>query len=310
MRGSLTVVVAIVVGVIGGVVPLPGIGRAAAQNAARERPPLQYAFDQEAISKKILANTDESVGQAVAEISQLLGPTTGMQGAYATIVLRWKWGDEFLKVRRYEQLLPLCKLGIFRMAHERTYHASGLQRMRVLCLLGLGRKTEALSHAKLYYNMCVTAETAEAVKLLIRCLREAHPGDEKIVEQFKAEQIAGAELTNDPPEQAARDRSVLARIALPTEDADDYRKEIAILANTNMNDTPARTALGNFLLMAGRSEEAVQVFQDALEGDLRDNAAADMLENVAIAIRACDGTIGRGNAYIMANQGDTAAPSP
>jgi hypothetical protein len=87
----------------------------------------------------------------------------GLRRACATIALRWNWGDKFLKVGRYEELLPLCKLGIFRMAHERPYHASGLQRMRALCLLGLGRKREALSHAKLYYNTCVAAETAEAV---------------------------------------------------------------------------------------------------------------------------------------------------
>jgi hypothetical protein len=278
-----------------------------AQNESKEQPKLNYAFDQEAISKKILANTDQSVQEASAEISRLLGPATAGQGAYATIALRWKWGDEFLRVHRYNELLPLCKLGIFRMAHERTYHTSGLQRMRVLCLLALGLKDEAISHEKLYYNMCVTSETAESVKLLIRCLRETHRNDEKIIEQFKAEQIAGAELTSDPPTPEKRDASVLAHIPLPQEDQADYEREIKRRVNSDARDIPGRTALGNFLLMAGRSDQSFDVFEDLLEYPLQPGPAADTLENAAIAIKASDGTIGRANAYILANQGQTPA---
>jgi hypothetical protein len=282
------------------------VSSAPAQNESKDRPPLQYQFDQNAISQKILANTDESVGQAVSEIRRLL-TTPNMQGAHATIALRWRWGDQFLKVGRYAELLPLCKLGIFRMANERAYHASGLQRMRALCLLGLGRKQEALSHAKLYYNMCVTAETAEAVRLLIRCLREAHPDDAKVVEQFKAEQIAGAELTNDPPALEKLEGSVLAKIPLPREDAERLQGEIARRINGDVRNFGERTALGNFLLLAGRTEEARQVFEDTFDAGVPDKHSADALENVAIAIRACDGAIGRATAYILANQGETPA---
>jgi hypothetical protein len=296
----------IVVIVAAALVSLPS-GPARAQNESKDRPHMNYEFDQEAISRKIDANTDESVGEAAAEITRWLGVTARNQAAFATIALRWKWGDEFLRARRYAELLPLCKLGIFRMAHERTYHASGLQRMRVLCLLGLGRRREALSHARLYYDMCVTSETAEAVRLVIRCLREARPGDAAVVERFKAEQVAGAELTNDPPAQDVRDGSVLAGIPLPAEDAAELGREVDVRRASAARDFGSRTALGNFLVMAGRAEEAVQVFEDALEDAATPGNAADALENVAIAIRACDGTIGRANAYILANQGETRA---
>jgi tetratricopeptide (TPR) repeat protein len=277
---------------------------ARAQNESKDRPPLKYQFDQNAISQKIVGDTDDGVAEAVVEIKRLLA-APGATGGHATIALRWRWGDQFLKARRYEELLPLCKAGIFRMAHERPYHASGLQRMRVLCLLNLGRKQEALTHAKLYFNTCVTAEAAEAIRLLIRCLQEAHPGDDKIVERFKAEQIAGAELVNDPPAEETWGKSVLSQIPLPREDAADCQREIARRRHANVRQTGERVALGNFLLLAGRNEEARQVFEETFDGGPPDAAAADLLECVAIAIRACDGTIGRANAYILANQGET-----
>ena len=285
---------------------LPDVRQVWAQNESKERPKLHYQFDQKAISASILANTDVSVAQAVDEIMTLLG-RRDVQGAYATIALRWKWGDEFLKAGRYEDLLALCKLGIFRMAPERPYHASGLQRMRALCLLGLGRKQEALSHAKLYYNTCVTSEVGEAVRLLIRCLREVHPGDEKIIEQFKAEQIAGADLTTAPPSKEAVEKSVLGRIPLPKEDAEELEHEIEKRKRLNSREFRQRVALGNFLLMAGKSDEARVVFEETFEAGPPSNELADALELAAIAIRACDGTIGRANAYIMANQGEVPA---
>jgi hypothetical protein len=274
------------------------------QNESKARPKMNYEFDQEAISKKILENTDASVGEAVAEISKLLSNNVRNQGAYATIALRWKWGDEFLKVKRYEELLGLCKMGIFRMAHERTYHAGGLQRMRVMCLLSLGRNEEALSHAKLYFNMCVTAETAEAVRLLVRCLAAARPGDAKIIERFKEEQIAGAVLTNAPPSKEAVGKSVLGGIELPVEDIEEYERQIERRAKARPEQVQERTALGNFLIMAGRAAEAKVVFEETFGANIPDNAVADALENVAIAIRACDESIGRANAYILANQGE------
>ena len=296
----------IVLRVVGCLVPLFAACPARAQNTSKDQPGLRYQFDADAIKRKIQANTDQSVGEAAEEIKRLL-EVPGVQGNYAVIALRWGWAGEFMKARRHAELLPLLKLGIFRMAVERTYHASGLQRMRAECLLALGRPQEALSHAKLYFNICVMTETEQAVRLLLRCLRAAHPGDEKIVEQFKAEQIAGADLTHAPPVKEAVEKSVLGRIPLPKDDDADYEREIALRKHANVRQTGARMELGNFLLMAGKYDEAREVWEESLESGLPDNKMADFLECVAMAIRARDGTIGRANAYIMGNQGETAS---
>jgi tetratricopeptide (TPR) repeat protein len=290
--------------VIGWLVPWLVTSPARAQNTSKDQPGLRFQFDADAIKRKVQENTDQSVGEAAEEIKRLL-EVDGVQGNYAVIALRWGWAPEFMKVRRHAELLPLLKQGIFRMAQERTYHASGLQRMRAECLLALGRPQEALSHAKLYFNMCVMVETEQAVRLLMVCLRAAHPGDEKIIEQFKAEQIAGADLTHAPPSKEAVEKTVLGRIPLPKEDDADLEREIAARRNAGAGNTRARMELGNFLLMAGKYDEAREVWEETLERGLPSNQVANFLECVAMAIRAQDGMIGRANAYIMANQGET-----
>src|SRR5205807_169762 len=80
-----------------------------------------------------------------------------------------------LDAGRYEETLEICELGTVSVygVSEFLY---GMQRCRVLALLSLGRYDEALANAKLLFNVAPTANTPEALELLVTCIQIARPG--------------------------------------------------------------------------------------------------------------------------------------
>jgi hypothetical protein len=143
--------------------------------------------------------------------------------------------------------------------------------------------------------------TGDAISLIGQCLydgNETHPG---IVTQFRREQSDGK--TFDPTKNTSSPRSaVLDGIKI---DPKPYEEALKAIKGDDFKSLCAR---GNLLLLADRATEAKQVFEHAYElaDDGQVGAAS---ENIARAIKAEDGTIGRANAWVLSIR-PKAKPAP
>jgi tetratricopeptide (TPR) repeat protein len=200
-----------------------------------------------------------------------------------------------MDARRYDDAASLAARGI-QLCSSDADTLEILERYRVSAYLRSGRPRQALAAAKSLFNVATMPQTAPAILLVAECLNAANPGDPGPVERFKDQQVAGADPATRP---SGPQPSVLAAIAPDSQPADDalrlfYHGGYVIHAN-QYRELVGR---GNLLLLAGRADEARQVFIRALR-----IADADQLyaarENVARAIKADDGAIGRANAFLI-----------
>jgi hypothetical protein len=162
-----------------------------------------------------------------------------------------------------------------------------LLEFRVRTLLRTGHPAEALAEARRLFNVAPIRDTESAILLLAECLLAANPQDKSIYDRFRREQIAGAA---NPTE--TKSRPVVSQIiaSIPI-DATQYQESIDQIIGS------AQKSKGNLLLLAGRPAEAQKVFEKMLSTvDESDIMACH--EDIARAIRAQDGTIGRANAYL------------
>jgi hypothetical protein len=173
----------------------------------------------------------------------------------------------------------------------RTGDVEFLQETRTRAMLRSGQPAAALSDAKSLFDVASLRGTERALLLVSECLKAAHAGDARLLDRFRHEQIVGAtarSVTDSP--------SISKTLGEIVVDPSPYAAAISSLTSDN---DQSRRARGNLLLLAGRSAEAQAVFEEALKRS-DSNDRIGLAENVARAIKASDGTIGRANGYMLA----------
>jgi len=163
-----------------------------------------------------------------------------------------------------------------------------LQAMRIQSLLRVGKNGEALTQAKALFNLASMKTAGDALFLVRECLDAVH-GNHDATELLEREQLAGADngLTG-------------AKLRSPTLDAiktnsKPYERAIESLVGTDYESLCAR---GNLLLLAGRAQESRKTFEQAYTM-APEKKLAVAIENIARAMKAEDGTIGRANAWVL-----------
>jgi hypothetical protein len=181
-----------------------------------------------------------------------------------------------------------------------TEFVEQLQEYRIEALLALGRHDDALANAKVLYNVASMKGTARAMTVFCQCLELARPDDKGIIDRFKAEQIAGAKQTLVA--QPRQPGTVLGSIRLSIADSRLYEDRIAKNRQASADDMSWRSGLGNSLLLEDRPDEGLQVMEELCQATTKGENLKQAIENVARAIKAQDGAIGRANAYIVHNR--------
>jgi hypothetical protein len=164
------------------------------------------------------------------------------------------------------------------------------QEARVRMLLRTNRPAEALSNARSLFNVAALRGTEHALLLIAECLKAVHGQNAVIVRQFGKEQLAGA--TTRPETQIEPTSALMAEISI---DASAYTAEISQIIS---DDDKSRRAKGNLLLLGGRCDEALVTFQ-VLKRMSESADRVGLIEDVARAMKASDGTIGRANGYVL-----------
>lgn len=207
--------------------------------------------------------------------------------------MRWAWIKPLMDVGMYDEAMELSLAGTLSQP-QRTGQVTYFARTRVMALLEQGKADAALRAAKAYYDVALLKQTEDAIDLLAEALLTANPDDSEIVARLHRQQAAAAQSA-DGAIPAGLGESVLKGIA---SEADLYEARIAEFREGRQNYN-SLVSQGNLLLLAGRAGEAREAFERAYQ-----IAPAEQLveatQNVARAIRAEDGSIGRANAWILA----------
>jgi len=255
-------------------------------------------IDSDGICGLILQGGDVA-DKAIAEVRELFKSPDWKVTVSATMAVRYQIGHALLEAQRFEECLDICRLAINYMAGT-TEFVEQLQEYRIEALLALGRHDDALANAKVLYNVASMKGTARAMRVFCQCLELARPDDKGIIDRFKAEQIAGAKQTLVA--QPRQPGTVLGSIRLSIADSRLYEDRIAKNRQASVDDMSWRSGLGNGLLLEDRPDEALQVMEELCQATTKGENLKHAIENVARAIKAQDGAIGRANAYIMHNR--------
>jgi tetratricopeptide (TPR) repeat protein len=270
---------------------------AAASWAATATNPTSAAAPQPAdpIHEQIVSKDPRQIGEAVETIWQQLQSANARDVSGAVVnMTRNRWMDDLMKAKRYDDVERLSLEAILVKADNITSIES-LQILRVQALLKMGKTQEALAAAKGLFNVCQMKSTANSIQLLVTCLRAASPGDEGIVDRFRQEQLAGANIDEGrakSEEQGKSPSSVLAGIKV---DASIYQKGLQRYSDENFWSW---TALGNLSLLADKPKEAQPLFERAYSV-AKTNELAWASASIARCMRAEDGAIGRANAWAL-----------
>ena len=232
--------------------------------------------------------------------------TVAMQPEKMTIL----WAQSMLAGGRYQPADELSLAGILGQPYSLS-RVQRFQEVRVRAMLAAGKKPEALAYAKGVYNVSPMQDTANAMALLAECLLAAYPDDPAMANRFRDEQMAGATMREGlgvrgegigksegattlatSNQQPATAPSVLSGIKV---DPKPYEQAIARCNGEGYNNCVAR---GNLLLLADRPAEAKAAFERAYAMAPEEELAA-ATENLARAMKAQDGSIGRANAWIL-----------
>jgi hypothetical protein len=210
------------------------------------------------------------------------------------------WVKPLMDTKMYDEVAELSRAGILSVPH-RTAAVSGYAHARVEALLDEKKSDEALAAAKAYYDVCLLKQTQDAMDLLAEALATARPTDSTIVHRMRRQQTAGAQA-KDGKIPASLGEPVLASITL---DPAPYQQRISEL-QSGRESFVNLTGLGNLLLLSGQAADAHKVFEQAYK-IASSEELVEATQNVARAIRAEDGCVGRANAWIMSLRSETAA---
>lgn len=235
------------------------------------------------ITAALIGNDDETARLAASKIMELFKSDPAALLPH----VRRRWIGDLVSVKRYILADDLCIRGI--MAEPtRAANIEVLQAWRVKILLTQNQPQEALGQAKLLYNVATMRGTEAALKLLHTCVEKSTSGNRARLREFRNEQIAGARTvaSGAPPVTAPSLLRIQAETAV-------YEEALTTLNAANEQDL---VATGNLLLLADQPAKALEAFQSALEHHVG-RTSPDLLENIARAMKAIDGTVGRANAY-------------
>ncbi len=256
---------------------------------------------QNQITKLVVAPA--SMDQAIAQIDRLWE----LDPARTALGLR-NWLKNLHVARRYD----LVDRWSLRACVESAVDPAAVEQFlnyRVRALLAAGKPDVALSSAKSFFNVCALTSSASAMLLVAECLNasdapaatapasqaSSKPATRRI-DRFKDEQMAGASFEGrNPLRDPGRRSQVLDSI--PIDPAAYEQPANAILAE----DYAALLKRGNLLLMAGKPDLAMPIFERAY-GQATDAQIPQASEAVARCLRAQDGTIGRANAWLQSIQ--------
>jgi tetratricopeptide (TPR) repeat protein len=169
------------------------------------------------------------------------------------------------------------------------------QLKRVEALLAAGRNEEALSAAKGLYNVSGMGFTRDMLSLVARVLSAAYPEDGDIANRFLAEQVEGARASTQPYQPEVSTTELPMALSRVKVNPKPYERAIQ---RESGEDFGALTATGNLMLLSDKPREAMQVFEKAY-AIAPDDRLAYATENLARAMKAVDGTIGRANAFVL-----------
>ncbi len=244
-----------------------------------------------ALAVKLASGDEKEVDQALQTIRSLIESEPGQAASY----LRETWTKPLLEAGRYDTVAELTQAAICASPAELSTVVM-LQTTRVNALLKSGRAEEALANAKSLFNVTSSDGTEKALALIAECLSAARPKDSAIVLRLRDQQMAGSTTR---PATGPSVPNIVREIKV---DAKPYEPAIArfdagrYLIQTN--ERGSLSAEANLLLLADRVVEAKALMIRMREITTDDQRyIAD--ENVARAIKAEDGTIGRSNSWLL-----------
>lgn len=168
--------------------------------------------------------------------------------------------------------------------------------LRAQALLAAGQPLPALASAKSLYNVSSMASTANALRLVAKCLQAAYPEDRDLLLRFRDQQVSGATPAATQP--TAAQPTVLGQVKVS---AAIYEKPFGnnLLPMPIDEDFNKLTRMGNLLLMADRPLDAKLWFEQAYRVCSNDQLPA-ATESLARTMKAEDASIGRANAFLLA----------
>jgi hypothetical protein len=197
--------------------------------------------------------------------------------------LQASWMKALLDSRRYQDVLTITDYAIL-AEPQYTWAMSFLLDSRITAELQMGRPMEALQDAKRLYNVAPMAETNAAMILLSQCLAAAYPNDTEIMHKFIIEQVEGSQTVGISS-------SVLSSIKLdPSNYIGKYKLDPTIDSYLSGE--------GNLLLLAGKPQDALEVFQSASPSAKSAAGHHINVNDIARAMKARDGTIAGANYYL------------
>ncbi|HUO11023.1 MAG TPA: hypothetical protein VM008_22175 [Phycisphaerae bacterium] len=166
-------------------------------------------------------------------------------------------------------------------------------KQRIATLNAVKQYDAALADARSLFNVATMAHTADAITILDRQFLLPNMDDRSKVDQFRAEQTAGAAPA--PSGTVPRTSPLLLGIKI---DESVYTDSLKKMPDDSLKALNRHATL---LLIAGKTDEALDIAKQALaqSTDAKEIAAANEL--IARCYKAQDGTIGRANAWIASN---------
>lgn len=245
------------------------------------------------ITTLLSADDGKMVAAGVEQIRELLEsePVT------AARLLRGTWIPRLIEIGRCDVANELALAAMVELASD-TAAVEDLQRQRIRALLKDKHNTEALAAAKGLFNVAALANTRTALLTVSECLAAVYPDDPAVLTRFRREQLAGGG-GGAAGESATRPASsVLAAIAIdPAPFAAGIARHDVHRYTIPVQPFTLAMARGNMLLVAGRADEARQVFEQA-QGLADETQRLEAREAIARAMRAQAGAIGPANAYL------------
>jgi len=257
------------------------------------------------ILQQIESKDPAQIQEAVTTVWEQLHAETSHDRRVAVLgrIKKGHWLTGLMAAQRYEDVAGLALEGTLALPWD-IPSVEYMQTYRVQALLKMSKPEEALAAAKGFFNVCTMKDTANALVLVIECLKAAHPGDEAIIDRLREEQMAGAVVGTDEEREAksvergekasggSSKRSVLASIKVNGSLYDKAMQEYT------GEDYGSLAALGNLLLLADKPKEARPLFERAYAIAAPKHLAA-ATESIARCMRAEDGTVGRANAWVL-----------
>lgn len=236
--------------------------------------------------------------ERINEAMGVLRETMRNNGRWCRDYFTSHWLEPLLEIKEYGLIDEIIAEGL---SNPKEYSDTGrlvsFQYGIVTYLLAAGRKEEALSAAKVYYNICRIEEAQRAVDLCAEVLANTRLAeDPEVVRRFRKQQEAGVMMraasgNNEVGEWGV---NVLSQIRVNPSVFEPKLKSIESSIVSFQNET----ARGNLFLMMDRPREARKAFELALDlASAQETPTA--IANVARAIRAESGLIGPSNQYIL-----------